>query len=147
MEEKKPHRRPAPLIDKKVSTLETPCMPLDVMRLRNSDLAVLANGEAFKAAVLLWCAAWHQTPPASLPNDDRILQALSLSNNWDEIKSMALHGFIECSDGRLYHPLIAEYVMIKVNELNRLKARRRQQSQWMKNHRQKQGKHHSAADK
>lgn len=48
-------------------------MPLEVVRLRDSDLAALATGDEFRGAVLLWCASWHQVPAASLPNDDRLL--------------------------------------------------------------------------
>lgn len=83
-------------------------MPLEVLRLRDSDLAALASGDEFKAAVLLWCVAWHQVPAASLPDDDRLLakhsQALS---GWRKVKTEALRGFVKCSDGRLYHPVIA----------------------------------------
>ena len=45
-------------------------MPLDVVRLRDSTLAIKATGEEFRAAVLLWCASWHQMPAGSLPDDD-----------------------------------------------------------------------------
>ncbi len=87
-----------------------PFMPLDVVRLVDSDLAALSTGDEFKAAVILWCKAWAQIPAASLPNDDRILArlaGLSLSE-WQIVREAALRGFIECSDGRLYHAVIAE---------------------------------------
>ncbi|OAE96749.1 hypothetical protein AYJ54_36325 [Bradyrhizobium centrolobii] len=87
-------------------------MPLDVVRLRDSDLTVLASGEAFRAAVLLWCASWHQMPAASIPNDERILAKLAGYGrdveSWAKVRDDALHGFVECSDGRLYHPVVAE---------------------------------------
>jgi hypothetical protein len=87
-------------------------MPLEVVRLRDSDLVVLASGEEFRAAVLLWCAAWHQLPAASLPRDDRMLANLAGFGRdlkgWRTVSEAALRGFIECSDGRLYHPVIAE---------------------------------------
>jgi hypothetical protein len=35
------------------------------------------NGEAFRAGVLLWCAAWHQVPAASLPDNDTELANLA----------------------------------------------------------------------
>lgn len=89
-----------------------PYMPLDVVRLRDSETAVLASGDAFRAAVLLWCAAWHQVPAASLPNDDRLLANLAGygrdMRGWKAVRDDALRGFVECSDGRLYHPVIAE---------------------------------------
>lgn len=89
-----------------------PYMPLDVLRLRDSDLATSATGEEFRAAVILWCAAWHQVPAASLPNDDRLLTKLAGFGRdvqaWKAVREQALHGFVECSDGRLYHGVIAE---------------------------------------
>ncbi len=87
-------------------------MPLDVTRLRDSDLVVLASGDAFRAAVMLWCASWHQVPAASLPKDDRLLANRAGFGrdlkSWEAIKDDALRGFIECADGRLYHPVVAK---------------------------------------
>ena len=48
-------------------------MPLDVGRLRDSDLASDETPEACWAAVLLWCASWHQIPAASIPDNDQWL--------------------------------------------------------------------------
>lgn len=87
-------------------------MPLDVVRLRDSELAVVCTGDGFRAAVLLWCAAWHQVPAASLPDDDRLLASLAGFGRdlkaWKAVRGEALHGFVLCDDGRLYHPVIAE---------------------------------------
>jgi Protein of unknown function (DUF1376) len=84
-------------------------MPLDVLRLRDSDLATLATGDEFKAAVLLWCAAWHQVPAGSVPNDDRWLARHSGAGpSWRKVKAEALRGFVEHADGRLYHPVVVE---------------------------------------
>ena len=89
-----------------------PFMPLDVVRLRDSDLAALESPEACWAAVLLWSASWHQIPAASLPNDDRVLANLSgfgrVVKEWLKVKDGALRGWVLCDDGRLYHPVIAE---------------------------------------
>ena len=87
-------------------------MPLDVVRLRDSDLAATETPEACWAAVLLWCASWHQIPAASLPDDDRVLANLAgfgrVVKEWKRVKLGALRGWILCNDGRLYHPVIAE---------------------------------------
>jgi hypothetical protein len=48
-------------------------MPMDVVRLLDSDLFALSTGDEFKAALALWCKAWLQVPAASLPDDDRVL--------------------------------------------------------------------------
>lgn len=87
-------------------------MPLDVVRLRDSDLAAIETAEAFRAAVMLWCASWHQVPAASLPDDDKVLAKLAgygyVVSEWRRVKDGALRGWIKCSDGRLYHEVIAE---------------------------------------
>ena len=84
-------------------------MPLDVIRLIDSDLFALSSGEEFKAAVALWCKAWLQVPAGSLPDDDRILAHLSSAGaSWRKIKPGALRGWTKCSDGRLYHRTVAE---------------------------------------
>lgn len=100
---------PEPLVPAEVDLRDFVYMPLDVLRLRDSDLATLSTGDEFKAAVLLWCVAWHQVPAASLPDDDRLLARHSGAlGKWRKVKAQALRGFIKCSDGRLYHPTVAE---------------------------------------
>ncbi len=102
-------QKPAPLVSSDVDLRDFVFMPLDVLRLRDSDLSTVATGEEFKAAVLLWCAAWHQVPAASIPNDDRWLARHSGAGpRWSKVKGQALRGFIECADGRLYHEIVAE---------------------------------------
>lgn len=86
-----------------------PFMPLDVVRLGDSDLVALSTGEEFKAAVILWCKSWLQVPAASLPDDDRVLAHLTgLGPRWKRVREMALHGWVKCDDGRFYHPVVAE---------------------------------------
>lgn len=87
-------------------------MPLDVVRLRDSDLVALETPEACLAAILLWAASWHQVPAASLPNDDRVLANLAgygrAVKEWQRVKEGAMRGFVFCSDGRFYHSVVAE---------------------------------------
>ncbi|MCR6734461.1 MAG: YdaU family protein [Afipia sp.] len=101
-----------PLTPPELDLRDFPYMPLDVVRLRDSDLAVVASGEEFRTAVLLWCASWHQVPAASLPSDDRLLASLAGFGRdlkgWKAVREAALRGFVKCDDGRLYHPVIAE---------------------------------------
>lgn len=101
-----------PLTPADLDLRDFPYMPLDVVRLRDSDMAVVSSGEEFRAAVLLWCAAWHQVPAASLPSDERLLANLAGYGRdvkgWKAISDAALRGFVPCDDGRLYHPVIAE---------------------------------------
>ena len=90
-------------------------MPLDVLRLRDSDTAAIASGEEFRCAVLLWCASWHQVPAASLPDNDMSLASLAgmgrAVKDWIKLRDGALRGWIKCSDGRFYHPVISEKAM------------------------------------
>lgn len=85
-------------------------MPLDVVRLRDSDLALTATAEGFRAAVMLWCAAWHQRPPGSLPNNDKAIARLAGcdADALHQIRDEALHGFELFNDGRLYHLVVVE---------------------------------------
>lgn len=100
---------PDPLVPPEVDLRNFGFMPLEVLRLRDSDLASAASGDEFKAAVLLWCAAWHQVPAGSVPNSDRWLATHSGAGpNWLKVKKAAMRGFIECSDGRLYHEVVSE---------------------------------------
>lgn len=98
-----------PLVPAEVDLRGMPFMPLDVVRLLDSDLFALSTGDEFKAAIALCCKAWLQVPSASLPSDDRILAHLSGAGaRWPKVKSMALRGWSLCADGRYYHPVIAE---------------------------------------
>jgi hypothetical protein len=103
---------PEPLVPADVDLRDFAFMPLDVLRLRDSGLAAKASGDEFRAAVLLWCAAWHQVPAASLPDDDIELSSLAgygrVVKEWRRVRNGALHGWVKCSDGRLYHPTVAE---------------------------------------
>lgn len=106
-----PDRLPAPLTPPDCDLRAFRDMPLDVQRLRDSDL-MLESPEAIVAAVHLWMAAWHQVPAASLPDDDRSLARYAGYGRsiaaWHEVRSAAMRGFVRCSDGRLYHRTLAE---------------------------------------
>lgn len=103
---------PNPLTAAECDLRDFAFMPLDVVRLRDSDIAALSTAEEFRAAVLLWCASWHQVPAASLPDDDRVLAQLAgygrVVTEWRKVRTGALRGWVTCADGRLYHPVVAE---------------------------------------
>jgi hypothetical protein len=103
---------PEPLTPADCDLRDFQYMELDVRRLRDSEFAAGASGEAFRAGVLLWCAAWHQIPAASLPDNDIELANLAgygrVVKEWKKVRAEALNGFVKCSDGRLYHAVIAE---------------------------------------
>jgi len=110
---------PAPLTGIGCDLTSFQYMELDVRRLRDSKFASTPSGDAFRAGIMLWCAAWHQIPAASLPDDDVELASLAgygrmpfSVKEWKKVRTEALHGFIKCSDGRLYHPVIAEKAIV-----------------------------------
>jgi hypothetical protein len=106
---------PEPFVPSDLDLRDFPNMPLDVVRLRDSDLSVTATGDEFRAAILLWCCAWHQLPASSLPDDDRMLARYAGYGRdlkgWQKIRETALHGFVKCSDGRFYHPVIGDMAL------------------------------------
>lgn len=110
--------RPAPLVPLEVDLRDFPRMGLDVARLRNSELVVDLPPEICWAALLLWCAAWHEVPAGSVPNNDRWLADKcgyvsrgQIDVSWGQIRAGVLRGFVECSDGRLYHKVTCEIAL------------------------------------
>ncbi|WP_416360399.1 DUF1376 domain-containing protein [Burkholderia orbicola] len=106
---------PNPLAPADCNLRNLPWIPLDVGRVIDSDLFGMSTGDEFKTAFRLWAKSWHQVPAASLPNDDRMLAHLAglvdAPAKWKKVRVMALRGWILCSDGRLYHPVIAQKVL------------------------------------
>ena len=102
---------PAPMVPTEVDLRDFAFMPLDVVRLRDSGLTAKASGDEFRAAVLLWCASWHQVPAASLPDDgDELANICGYSRarrEWTKVSAGAMRGWVRCSDGRLYHSAVA----------------------------------------
>ena len=103
---------PAPLTPVDCNLQDFAFMPLDVARLRDSDLAANESPEACWAAVQLWAASWHQIPAGSIPEDDKwMAKATGYGRgvkDWLKVRVGALRGFVMCTDGRLYHTVVAE---------------------------------------
>lgn len=103
--------RPAPLSAEGCDVRGMEWMPLHgrVFGSRFYSLA-LRDPRAGWAGLKLWWEAWQQCPAGSLPNDEFDLSRMadfgSDLKGWRKVRAIALHGFIECDDGRLYHPLI-----------------------------------------
>lgn len=100
--------RPLPLVPADVDLRNFPDMWFDVDRLLESETWVMGNGDERAAAFTLWAKSWHQVPAGSLPSDPRMLEHLSMSKRWKACSKHALRGWISCSDGRLYHPVVCE---------------------------------------
>jgi len=106
---------PEPLTPAECDLQDFPFMPLDVARLRDSELASNETPDACWAAVLIWAASWHQVPAASIPDDDLWIAKVAgyqlrgkIDKAWGAVRPGALRGWVKCSDGRLYHPVVAE---------------------------------------
>lgn len=106
---------PDPLVPSDVDLTDFAFMPLEVQRLRNSELASDETPESCWAAVLLWCAAWHEVPAASIPDNDQwqakqcgYVARGRIDPQWAKVKPGALRNFVACSDGRLYHSTLAK---------------------------------------
>jgi uncharacterized protein YdaU (DUF1376 family) len=104
------HSLPEPLVPPGTSIGGFPAFLLDAERLLNSDLVALATTEELGAAMILWARAWMQNPPASLPHDPRILASWAKVplERWKQVAEVALRNFVLCSDGRLYHTVLAQ---------------------------------------
>jgi hypothetical protein len=87
-------------------------MPLDVRRLLTSDtwLEAADDPRLGHALICLWAESWHQVPAASLSDNDRVLARFAMCDGaeWQRVRDRALEGWRRCSDGRLYHPVVAE---------------------------------------
>lgn len=104
--------RPEPLVPAEVDLRDFAFMPLDVTRLFNSRFHAVATDSEWRAGVTLWCKSWQQVPCGSLPDDDiELCRLAELGRDlkvWRKLRENALHGWIKCSDGRLYHPVVTE---------------------------------------
>lgn len=103
---------PAPLTPPDCDLRPFRDMPLDIGRFRRSDLVTHEEPDAILAAIMLWGAAWHEVPAASVPDDDKWLAKAAgygrAVDAWLAVKDGALRGFVRCSDGRLYNRTLAE---------------------------------------
>jgi hypothetical protein len=119
---------PAPLVPGDCDLRDYPDMPLEVQRFRDSDFVANEAPEAIVAAFLLWSASWHQVPAGSLPDSNRVLAQLAGYGRsvpgFLKVRDGALRGFIKCSDGRLYHPVIAEKALKALESRDRYRHER-----------------------
>lgn len=103
---------PDPLVPAEVDLKDFDFIPFEFRRLFASETWILATHEEKCAAFCLWCESWHQAPAGSLPDNDRVLAHLSQSGlRWPKLRAHALRGWQKCSDGLLYHPVVAEKVL------------------------------------
>jgi hypothetical protein len=102
---------PAPPVPAAVDLRGMPYMQLFGDRLFKSTTWIEARPEARCATLqLYWHAFAHEVPAASLPDHERVLAdhaGLTLKV-FRRVRDQVLRGWLKCSDGRLYHPVLAE---------------------------------------
>lgn len=120
---------PKPLTPPECDLRDFQFMPLEVGRLRRSKAWLLCKRDPAVAFYMinLWSASWHEVPAASLEDDDDVLADLAMCDprKWDKIKAVVMRGWVKCSDGRLYHKVVAE----KANTSWTAKLAQRQRTQ------------------
>lgn len=88
--------------------------PIYRARLFGSAFHARATDAEWRAGVTLWLKSWEQVPAGSLPDDDidlcRLAELGRDMKTWNRIKAGAMRGWEKASDGRLYHPVVAEVV-------------------------------------
>jgi hypothetical protein len=106
---------PPPPIPAGADLTDFPYMPLQVARLRRSKAWLICKRRPDLAFYMLnlWTAAWHERPAGSLEDDDDVLADLAMCSpeRFDKLREAVLRGWVKCSDGRLYHPVVAEVVL------------------------------------
>src|SRR5687767_3289068 len=106
---------PQPLTPPDCNLRDFPFMPLHVHRVMGSKAWLKAKRKPALGFYMLnlWMASWHEIPASSLEDDDDVLcdKAMCSPEAWDDVRSAVLHGWVRCSDGRLYHPVVAEQAL------------------------------------
>lgn len=106
---------PEPPVPSDCDLTEFQFTPIYRSRLFGSLFHAKADDAEWRAGVTLWLKAWDQVPAGSLPNDETALCRLAELGRdvktWAKVRARALHGWFECSDGRLYHNVVAEGVL------------------------------------
>jgi hypothetical protein len=120
--------RPAPLTPAGCSLQDFPHTPIFRSRLFGSSFHARTTDGEWRAGVTLWLKSWDQVPAGSLPDDDielcRLAELARDLKTWTKLKAGALRGWLLCSDGRLYHPVVAEGVnnAIDAKQAQRIKT-------------------------
>jgi hypothetical protein len=99
---------PEPLTPQDCDLRDYAWSPIDWNRLLTSETWMLGSDAEKVTALTLWGKSWHQVPAGSLPNNDRMLELLSERRDWPRVRNHAMRNWKLCSDGRLYHPVVAE---------------------------------------
>lgn len=118
---------PNPLVPSEVDLSDFPFIPLYIARLQKSRSWLVCKRRPELAFYLfnLWCHAWHARPAASIEDDPDVLAdaAMCPPKRWLKLKDDLLRGWVACSDGRLYHPVVAKLAIEAYTEKLAQRAR------------------------
>lgn len=125
-----------------MSDLPDPLTPPDC-DLRGFDWMALFGARLFKstfyrraikdprgglAGIKLWWESMQQTPAGSLPPDEEELCMLADFGEdmkaWGRCRTIAMYGWMLCSDGRYYHRVVAELALDAWDKRQRARATR-----------------------
>ena len=87
-------------------------LELSYERIEESDTWAITTQDLRPWLLMVWFTAWKQSTIASLPNNDEVIAArigMPLKQFLVN-KDVLLRGFYLCSDGRLYHRVMTEFV-------------------------------------
>ncbi|GHC72782.1 hypothetical protein GCM10007320_08890 [Pseudorhodoferax aquiterrae] len=105
---------PEPLTPADCDLRDFPHTPLFRARLFGSSFHAQASDSEWRAGVTLWLKSWDQVPAGSLPDNEielcRLAELARDLKAWKKLRDGALRGWVLCTDGRLYHPVVAEGV-------------------------------------
>lgn len=118
---------PSPLTPADCDLRDFPFLPLDIVRLFNSEFHARSDDPVWRAGLTLWLKSFHQVPAASVPDDDVALARLAELGRdvktWKKLREGALYGWVQCSDGRWYHPVVVEKALEAWNGKKAQRAR------------------------
>lgn len=142
-----------------MSDLPDPLTPQDC-DLRGFDWMALCGFRLFKstfyrkarkdprgglAGIKLWWEAMLQKPAGSLPNDEEDLCMLADfgedMKTWAKHRDTAMHGWVLCADGRLYHPVVAEQVITAWEQKRKARGKRDTDAERLRQWRARKGDH------
>jgi uncharacterized protein YdaU (DUF1376 family) len=102
---------PAPPVPPDCDLHDLEYMPLMITRLCGSRTWLRAGQqpELGYYLMMLWMKAWQAFPAASLEDDELVLAnaAGASLETWRRVRDQLMTGWVKCSDGRLYHTVLA----------------------------------------
>lgn len=107
---------PEPLTPPECDVRSHDWFALKFRQVRDSEFWLNASDRVRVVSFHLWGCAYEQVPAASLPDrDDRLADLAGYGmfgiEQWRSIRDDVLKAWVKCSDGRWYHPTLAEIAL------------------------------------